>query len=132
MGLTFQISTGTITDENGTVITSDAFAGNDSRPVVNPNHIQGRNNPAYVQLHCIGPLPPGVYDFGAWGHHPGLGDHVAALIQTSGETYGRNSFYMHGASSVDPLNSSEGCVVVPHDPRCAIEAMNPDTLTVIP
>ena len=130
MNLNFQISTGTITQDDGTVITDEAFAGNDSRPVVNPDHIQGRNNPAYCALHCIGPLPPGVYQFSKWGHHPDLGDHVAALIQISGETYGRNSFYMHGASATDPLNSSEGCVVVPHDPRCAIEAMQPDTLTV--
>ena len=130
MNLNFQITTGTITQDDGTVITDQAFAGNDSRPVVNPDHIQGRNNPAHCDLHCIGPLPPGVYKFGTWGHHTGLGDHVSSLTQIDGETYGRSAFYMHGASSRDPLNSSEGCVVVPHGPRCAIEAMDPDTLTV--
>jgi hypothetical protein len=132
MNLNFQITAGEITQDDGTVITDQAFAGNDSRPEVNPDHIQGRNNPAYVALHKIGPLPPGVYRFGPWGHHPGLGDHVASLTQIEGETYGRNAFYMHGASSVDPLNSSEGCVVVPHGPRVQIEQMDPDTLTVTP
>jgi len=130
VNLNFEISTGTITQDDGTVITDQAFAGNDSRPEVNPEHIQGRNNPEHCDLHNIGPLPPGVYKFGPWHTHPGLGPHCAALTQIEGETYGRSAFYMHGASSTDPLNSSEGCVVVPHDPRCAIEAMDPDTLTV--
>ena len=132
MNLTFQISTGTITDDDGKIITTQAFAGNNSRPGVNPDHIPGRNNPAYCPVHCIGPLPPGVYQFGIWGPHPGLGPDVASLTQVSGETFGRDGFYMHGMSADDPLNSSEGCVCVPREPRLAIEAMNPDTLTVTP
>ena len=139
MNLTFKITTGTITTDEGEVITDQAFAGNDSRPGVNPDHLQGRNNPEMCSVHKIGPLPcaatpdaePCVYVFGAWGTVPGLGQNVSCLTQISGETYGRDGFFMHGESAEDPMNSSEGCVCVPHDPRVAIKNMVPDTLTVI-
>ena len=132
MNINFKISSGTITTDDGQLLTSQAFAGNNSRPKVNPANIPGRNNVAYVALHFIGPLPPGVYSFGPWGHHDGLGDHVSSLtmIPGTGTSYGRGGFYMHGMSTTDPLNSSEGCVCVPHDPRVLIESMKPDTLTV--
>jgi len=128
--LTFSYN-GTITrDDTGELITSSAFAGNSSRPDVNPDHIPGRNNAAYQMVHNIGPLPFGKYRFGPWHTHQGLGPHCASLTQIDGETYGRSAFYMHGASSVDPLNSSEGCVVVAHDPRVLIESLNPTYLNV--
>jgi len=132
MNLNFSITGGTITQDDGTVITSNAFAGNDSRPGVNPDHIPGRNNPTYCMLHNIGPLPPGVYEFGEWHTHPHLGPHCAALIMINGtgDSYGRDGFFMHGLSSHDPLNSSEGCVCVDHNPRVLIESLRPLTLTV--
>jgi hypothetical protein len=118
-------------DDDGTLITSTAFAGNDSRPDVNPDHIQGRNNATYMMLHNIGPLPVGKYEFGPWHTHADLGPHCSALTQIEGETYGRSAFYMHGASSHDPLNSSEGCVVVEHNPRVLIESLKPRYLNVV-
>lgn len=131
MNLTFSQSQGTITQDDGTLVTDQAFAGNDSRPGVNPTHIQGRNNPDAQGIHKIGPLPQGVYTLGAWEEHPRLGPICSPLTQISGETFGRDAFYIHGPSSLDYANSSEGCIVVPHVPREAIMNLAPDTITVV-
>ena len=130
LNLTFQISTGTITDDEGTVLTTQAFAGNDSRPGVNPGHLQGRNNPRLQAVHCIGPLPTGVYRCGSWGVYPKVGKMACPLTQIAGETYGRDGFFIHGPGEGDPANSSEGCIVVPHDDRLKVMGANPTTVTV--
>ena len=108
------------------------FAGNDSRPGVNDGHIHGYNNPDAQAIHCIGPLPQGVYRILEWqDEHPGLGPIVAILQQVSGETYGRDDFRIHGASATDPLNSSEGCIVLPHEDRVAWRASGDLDLQVV-
>jgi hypothetical protein len=127
--LNYQITTGKLTDDNENLIAT-GFSGNNSRQKVNPKHIQGMNNPAYVGLHCIGALPPGVYTLGAWGTHPEVGEDSASLTQIEGETYGRNDFYIHGPGTNDPQNSSEGCIVIPHDQRLKVMALAPSTITV--
>lgn len=130
MNLTFSQSAGTITDDQGTVLTHLAFAGNDSRPDVNPNHIHGFNNPGAQNVRCIGPLPQGVYRCGAWGTYPKVGQIACPLTQTSGETFGRSGFFIHGPGALDPLNSSEGCIVVPHDDRIKVMGAKPSTIAV--
>ena len=132
MDITFCISAGTILTDDGRVVTTRAFAGNDSRPDVNPDHVQGRNNPAFVQVRSIGPLPPAVYRCGTWQDHPHLGPLSCPLtaIPGTGEQYGRDGFWIHGPGA-DVLNSSEGCVVVPHDARVQIRILHPEKLTVV-
>jgi hypothetical protein len=123
-------STGIVT-RNGQRI-AKGFAGNDSRPKVNPDHIHGYNNPAAQHLRFIGPLPQGLYKIAEWqDEHPGLGPIVAILVQVSGETFGRNNFRIHGASSSDPMNSSEGCIVLSHDDRVALRATGETLLQVV-
>jgi len=126
--LTYSQSTGIMT-RNGEEI-ARGWAGNDSRPKVNPDRVHGYNNPDAQNLHCIGPLPQGLYKIGEWGVHPELGAHSAPLTQVSGETYGRSGFYIHGPGA-DPANSSEGCIVIPHDPRLAVEATGETLVQVI-
>jgi hypothetical protein len=131
MNLNYQITTGQLTDDDGNLVAT-GFSGNNSRPLVNPNQIQGMNNPDEVSVHKIGPLPPGTYDVGTWGTHTDLGPISATLTQTSGETYGRGEFYIHGPST-DPnqyWNSSEGCICIPHDERLKVMNLNPDQITV--
>jgi hypothetical protein len=129
MNLNFSQSTGKVTEDDGTLVAT-GFAGNDSRPGVNPNHAHGYLNPAAEYLHNIGPLPKGTYSVGAWGSHPPLGAHSAPLTQTSGQTFGRKGFFIHGPSLDDPLNSSEGCIVISHLQRLAVEALAPSQITV--
>lgn len=117
--LSFSQSTG-IMSLNGQPI-AQGWAGNDSRPGVNPDHIHGFNNPDAQSIHCIGPLPQGTYTIGVWGDHPVVGANSAPLTQVEGETFGRNGFFIHGPGA-DPANSSEGCIVIPHDQRLVVQA----------
>lgn len=127
--LTYSQSTGIMT-RDGAVI-ARGFAGNDSRPGVNPGHIHGFNNPDAQDVHCIGPLPQGLYNIVEWqDEHPGLGPIVAILQQVEGETFGRDGFRIHGAAAVDPLNSSEGCIVLPYGERVALRATGETQLRV--
>jgi len=130
--ITFKISTGTITaDGSNTILSTSAFAGNNSRMPQNPTKIQGMNNPNMCSLHFIGPLPLGEYSIGPFTSHPEVGENSAQLTQISGESYGRSDFFIHGPGSVDPLNSSEGCIVVPHFDRLRISELKPEKLNVI-
>ncbi len=135
MNITFQITTGTVTnDDDGTVLSSSAYAGNDSRTPQNPNKIQGKNNPDKCSLHCIGPLPPGIYSIGTWGTYD-VGQNAAPLTPINvPEIYGRSGFYIHGQEAptgVNYLQESEGCIVVPHNDRMTIIKLAPAQVTVI-
>ena len=130
MNLNFSQSTGVITQDNGVVVTTLAFAGNNYRPDHNPAGIMGRNNPAMQDVPFIGPLPQGLYRVGEWGMHHPVGDNSAPLTQIGGESFGRSAFFIHGPGGADPSNSSEGCIVIPHDDRLRLIALNPSTITV--
>jgi len=105
-------SSGKFFDEEDNLICV-CYAGNNSRPGVNPTHIQGMNNPKAQHLHCIGPLPQGSYTIEKPIHHPVLG--VLAMPLTpdpSNEMYGRDGFYIHGGSGDPAHNESEGCIIM--------------------
>lgn len=125
MNINYSQSTGIITKDDGTVLVpaGHAWAG----------HGEGKNNPAMEQVHCIGPLPRGTYTLGAWGKHDELGPDSCHLTQTEGESYGRDGFYIHGPSQ-DPIKhgqESKGCIVVEHDYRIGIIALNPNIIIVL-
>jgi hypothetical protein len=132
--ITFKISTGTITlDGSSVILSTTSYAGNDKRMPQNPTHIQGKNNPDKISIHCIGPLPTGTYKIGMWGQHD-VGANSAQLTQLTGKTYGRDGFYIHGQEEPggpNYLEESEGCVVVPHFDRLKISELKPDILTVV-
>ncbi len=130
MNLNYSQSSGLITDDDGTIV-AQGFSGNDSRPGVNPEHIHGYNNPDAQEIHGIGPIPRAVWTVGIWCTHPVLGDFSASLtpVPDTGDTFGRTGFFIHGPGT-DLLNSSEGCIVVPHPQRLAVMALQPDTITV--
>jgi len=135
MNLTFQISSGIITQDDGSIITTSAYAGNNKRVPQNPNKLQGKNNAFYCDTHNIGPLPPGIYSIGAWGSYANVGQNAAPLTPIScPELYGRGGFYIHGQEEPGNINygeESEGCCVVPHNDRLKIIALKPTQLTVI-
>jgi len=121
VSLTFQQSTGLVTDSAGEVV-AHAWAGNG----------EGLNNPAMQAVRCVGPLPQGTYRVGTWEEqHPGLGPMVVHLQQIAGETFGRDGFYIHGPSSTHYMQESKGCVVVPHEQRQKIHDLDPDFLVVV-
>jgi hypothetical protein len=130
MNLNFSQSTGFVTKDDGTFV-AKGWSGNDYRPKENPTRIQGRNNPAMQDKHCVGPLPRDMYRVGPWEPHAELGQLSASLTSMGvGESFGRDGFYIHGPGGDDPANCSMGCIVIPHDARVAVAALNPTTITV--
>jgi len=94
----------------------------------------GKNDPTMEQVHCIGPLPKGLYRVGPWeAQHPGLGPLVAHLEQIEGESYGRDGFYIHGPA-VDPSHygqESKGCIVIPRAGREKVWSLDPGFVRVV-
>lgn len=99
-------------DDDGTVtLLGTGWAGNDSRPKVNPDHLQGRNNPDMQGVKWIGPLPCGWYTMSEPYHHERLGPMVFELTpDPENDMLGRGDFFIHGAGGPDPMNASEGCI----------------------
>ena len=126
--LFYSQTSGKMTKEDGTLVAT-GWAGNDKRPDVNPNNIHGKNNPEAQNIRCIGPLPQGTYSVGSWGTHS-VGPNSAPLTQTSGETFGRSAFYIHGPGTTTYGEDSEGCIVIPRTDRMKVIALNPTQLTV--
>jgi len=120
MNLNYSQSTGTITDDDGMFI---AFGWS--------GHGAAKNDPASQTIRATGPLPRGVYRVDPWEKsRPALGPMVAHLTMISGESFGRDAFYIHGPSSKNYGQESKGCIVVPRPGREKIKALNPTTITV--
>lgn len=99
---TFNIRLGQVTGPNN--LRWNAFSG----------HGEGYDNPAAVDQKGVGPLPPGLYACGALEpSHASLGSFVMSLSRLDlGSSYGRGSFYIHGAAAVHPELSSDGCIIL--------------------
>ena len=121
MNLNYAQSTGKVTLDDGSLV-AVGWAGRG----------KGKNNPAMQAVKSTGPLPQGVYTVGEWRDHPRLGAMVARLIQTEGETFGRDEFFIHGASrNLDKFGQeSKGCIVLTHNNREEVKDLNPSTITV--
>ena len=93
----------------------------------------GKNNPIYEQVHNIGPLPKGLWRFGAAINSSDLGPLAIPILPEPGtETYGRTDFYCHGEDAETPGCSSHGCVVKsPISAREMIANSGDNYLTVI-
>ena len=124
--LTYSQSTGALVDADKGVV-AQGWAGNG----------EGKNNPAMQEVHEVGPLPQGLYDLGPWEQfHPGLGPLVCRLTQVEGETFGRDGFFIHGASQVlDPAHGygqeSKGCLVLPRSQRELLQKTGVTHLQVV-
>ena len=124
--LTYSQSTGALVDADKGVV-AQGWAGNG----------EGKNNPAMQEVHGVGPLPQGRWMLGHWeAFHPGLGPLVCRLTQVEGETYGRDGFFIHGASQVlDPAHGygqeSKGCLVLPRSQRELLQKTGVTHLQVV-
>ena len=95
-------------------------------------HDLGRNNPAMEEDHDIGPIPRGKWAIGGAEDGTHLGP-IAMPLTALGDTntFGRSGFFIHGASSIHPSESSHGCVILPHDIREQIDASDDRILMVV-
>ena len=113
------------------------------QPVVNANgysgHGPGLNNPDLqgtkyypgVPGSYGGPIPVGTYGIGP--PTTKIGPVTIPLTPLPGtNTFGRNGFYIHGDNSAGNHSASEGCIVLPPDPRKKIAGCNGGTLQVVP
>jgi len=131
MNLNYSQTLGVVTDNDGGFI-AKGWAGKG----------EGKNNPAMQHIHCVGPLPQGVYKMSPWSAdgvkmpgHESVGPMVTMLTQISGETYEREGFFIHGPAvgRASYGQESKGCIVIPHNQRLVVRALTlgpDDTVTV--
>lgn len=95
-------------------------------------HDEGRNNPAMQADANLGPLPRGKYKISKAYTHPKLGQVVMNLTpDPANEMFGRSAFRIHGASKLDPAESSHGCIILPRVTRIRIDMDSDKDLEVI-
>ena len=116
-------STGLLTDPSGEVI-GTGYSGNGP----------GLNNPDMQNDRDVGPCPRGSWAIGSFfddiGGKGPLVAHLAAMDGT--ETFGRSGFMVHGDNSKMNHSASEGCIILAHPLRLAIEQSIDDILLVTP
>ncbi len=93
-------------------------------------HAEGLNNPAMENDKGVGRLPRGMYTISQFFDHPHFGPCVARLTQTSGDTFGRAGFMIHGDNPRMDHSASDGCIVCPRTVREAIRASGERQLEV--
>lgn len=73
--------------------------------------ITNKNNPDHQHVKGLGPLPRGTYKIA--GHSNSKGPITIILEQTSGESFGRSEFRIHGDHKYGPAGfASEGCIIL--------------------
>lgn len=75
---------------------------------------KGLNNPAEQMTHNVGPLPQGKYKMVGWFDvKQPMGEGVIQLLPDPGNSmFGRSGFFIHGWALMDPLHSSDGCILL--------------------
>lgn len=120
--LTYQISTGVLTDWNGHVL----GIGYSGQP-------QCKNDPSACDQKNMGPIPPGRYSIGAPVNTQTHGPYVLPLTpHPDNEMHGRNAFLIHGDSISKPGTASHGCIILARGAREAIRKSGDDELEVVP
>jgi hypothetical protein len=87
-------------------------------------HGAGLNNPAYEDVHDVGPIPQGWYTIGRFFDDlGGKGPVVAHLAGDAGNRmFGRSGFMIHGDNARGDHSASEGCIIANHTLRLEIAA----------
>lgn len=118
---TFNSSNGVLSHD-GEIVTCDGWSGHDI----------GKNNPAFQAQHDLGPIPRGTWEIGQAVDTQTKGPVVMPLTPADDtNTFGRGGFLIHGASILDPAESSHGCIILPRTVRMAIAASDDKTLEVV-
>jgi hypothetical protein len=123
MSWTYHQSTGQMFRADGTLLTT-GYAGGNIPPNFDP---AAKNNPAYQDRHCVGPLPRGVYTLlpDHDDHHLGLCA-IPLWPDSHNEMYGRGGFLIHADSVSHPGQASEGCIVIPSQAMRMVIAASKD------
>ena len=93
-------------------------------------NLTNKNNPDRQQVKGMGPLPRGTYRIG--GYTNSKGPWTIILTQTSGETFGRSLFRIHGDKRKGIQGfASQGCIVISPSIRILIINSGDNILEVI-
>lgn len=123
--LLYEIASGTLWD----MASSGAFA----MGVGYSGSGRYKDDPEAVNVHHLGPLPPGAYKIEAPYTHDELGPLTFNLTPLAGDLFGRSVFRIHGDSKTHPGEASHGCIVLDHDVREEIKVdFTNDVLLVVP
>lgn len=99
MAWKYEQSTGRL--YSGSELVETGYSGN----------LTNKNNPDRQQVKGMGPIPRGTYRIA--GHSQSKGPVTIILEQTSGESFGRSAFRMHGERVHKPAGfASEGCIIM--------------------
>jgi hypothetical protein len=92
----------------------------------------GKNNPAYQNVHNVGPIPQGLYVIEPIdGDYEGKKAPVLRLVPNSeNQMFGRDGFLIHGDSASNPGTASQGCIIMAHWVREQIGSSGDDDLMV--
>ncbi|SQI59722.1 Uncharacterised protein [Salmonella enterica subsp. diarizonae] len=93
--------------------------------------LTNKNNPDRQQVKGMGPLPRGTYHIA--GHNNSISPMTVILVQTSGESYGRSLFRIHGEKRPPaiPGFASEGCIIMGPGVRSQVIMSHDRTLEVV-
>lgn len=119
MSWQYQISTGEITDQDGSLV-GTGYSGNG----------EGLNNSSMTNVPRVGPIPVGTYTIGEAYHDPEKGPCVMRLTpDPNNEMFDRSGFLIHGDNPTH--TASEGCIIQGPVTREAINASDDKTLVVV-
>ena len=118
---TYNSSNGTLSHD-GEIVTTEGWSGHDD----------GRNDPSMEAHPNLGPIPRGTWEIGDAVNTDTHGPVVMPLTPAPGTlTFGRGGFLIHGASILNPAESSKGCIILPRPVRLEIAASTDKTLEVV-
>lgn len=91
--------------------TGRLYRGNELVETGYSGSLTNKNNPDRQHVRGMGPLPRGIYKIA--GHSASKGPYTIILVQTSGESFGRSAFRIHGERIDKPAGfASEGCIIM--------------------
>ena len=90
-----------------------------------------RNNPAMETVKNKGPIPRGQYRIGAAIKHAAKGPITMSLSPIGHVAHGRTAFLIHGDSTKNPGDASEGCIVLGPHIRQRVAASGDAVLNVV-
>lgn len=121
MAWTYQQSTGNFFQEQTFIVTGYSGQG------------EGRDNPSAESIPNMGPIPEGYYSIGSGFAHPQCGPMSMHLTPLEGtNTYGRDSFLIHGDNASLDHTASHGCIILPRQVRDLVSASSDRELIVVP
>lgn len=122
MAFRYQQSTGVLTNCKGEVL-GTGYSG----------HGTGLNNPAMDDVEGVGPIPAGHWHIGpAKNPVDHLGPIAMPLTPQGFDPHGRSAFFMHGDNAAADHTASDGCIIMPHNVRQAVDQSSDCDLEVIP